>query len=235
MKLEIDFTTYPAGKLGDIRIDVPLREPLGKLKKALRGTLRQFLEVESAYLLLYSNPLWNNEPQLVIVTEPRIDSASFYGAWQLQSDEFGVVGCVGGQNALSIFASHCALPFYVREYDPPLPPAFSRRELIDYIRLLPDRPVALATAEYPNADEWDYLKPSQAKSKSTILELLENNKPFGLFLRSFSNESTTGRSMFGEMRTWVPTHPMRDALVRFSPHPLVGIANPSDPFRRQGN
>ena len=57
---------------------------------------------------------------------------SLYAAWEPYSSEFGPVGFFsGGENRLSAFVSEAATPFYRREQNPPLPPTFSKTELID--------------------------------------------------------------------------------------------------------
>ncbi len=258
MQVEVDFARYPAAKFGTARFDVPLREPLGRLKKALRSMLHRFPEVEGAYLLLYSDPALGDKPRLIVSVVPRVDTRPLYSAWEPHISEFGPVGFFGGiENRFSAFVAHAAAPFYRGKRTLELPPLLSKTDLIHNIRALPDEPVLAQTAAHLETlkENYDHLPPGQAeaeyraqqmemeqalqalrsksthpKAKTALLNYLTVNGPFGLVLRTFSTETTTGRSPFGEFRRWMLTSPMGALLSKFSPFPLVGIANPHNPF-----
>jgi len=63
-----------------------------------------------------------------------------------------------------------------------------------------------------------------------LLNCLNKDTPFGLVLRTFSTETITGESPFGKFRAWTHKHPLGDLLAQCTALPLVGIANPHDPF-----
>jgi len=253
VQVEIDFARYPAARFGDARFDVP-SATLGGHKKALREVLRRFAEVETAYLLLCEQPAWGDRPQLIVSIESQVDTQLLYSAWKPHIAEFGIVGFFAGSKAFSAYTSYAATPFYRREHSPPLPAPFSRAELIDYIRRLPDVPALLATAAHLESlrENYDDLPPERAaaeykaqqmemeqtfetlrsisthlKAKTSLLKLLDDDAPFGLALRTFSTETITGRSLFGQFRSWRRDHPMGGLLAQISPIPLVGIANPT--------
>lgn len=256
MQLQIDFARYPAAKFGDARFDVPAAT-LGGHKKALRQVLRRFAEVETAYLLLCEQPAWGDRPQLIVSIEKQVDTQSLYSAWEPHIPQFGVVGFFAGSKAFSAYTTYAATPFYRREHSCLLPTPFNKTELIDYIRGLPDVPSLLSTAQYLEnlKENYDDLPAEQAaaeykaqqmemehafetlrsisthsKAKTMLLKLLEDDAPFGLVLRTFSTETITGRSVLGEFRAWRRDHPLGELLTQISPLPLVGIANPHDPF-----
>jgi hypothetical protein len=256
VQVEIDLARYPAAKFGDSRFDVP-STTLGGHKKALREVLRRFAEVETAYLLLCEQPAWGDRPHLIVSIESQVDTQLLYSAWKPHIPEFGVVGFFAGSKAFSAYTSYAATPFYRREHSPPLPAPFSKAELMDYIRRLPDVPALVATAAHLESlkENYDDLPPEQAaaeyktqqmemeqtfetlrststhlKAKTSLLKLLGDDVLFGLVLRTFSTETITGPSLFGKFRGWRQGHPMDGLLAQISPLLLVGIANPHDPF-----
>jgi len=68
------------------------------------------------------------------------------------------------------------------------------------------------------------------KAKTSLLKLLDDDAAFGLALRTISTETITGRSLFWKFRRWRLDHQMGGLLAQISLIPLVGIANPQDPF-----
>jgi hypothetical protein len=132
-------------------------------------------------------------------------------------------------------------------------------ELLKLIQGLPDHPHLIATGKFlemlkETYDDLDRLeaermyreqdiearqllmemkeRSTHSKAKRMLIGLLEEHEPFSLFLRTFESEAISGKSVLtGSMhRTWMSDRPLERQINEITPLPLIGIANPIDPF-----
>ncbi len=224
MQLEINFDQYPAAKFGDARFDVPFNRPHGRLKKALRGVLRGFEQVESAYLLVCSDPAWDDSAEPIVAVAPRVCARALSSAWEPYIPEFGVVGFFDAvNNQFSAFAAHAATPFYCPRETRQIPAPFSTPHLIEYVRTLPDDPGLRGTAAYLEAhkENYDHLPPKQAEAARKAQEVWIEDTPHWLgMLQSSSTHATAKAELLKYLTQDIP---FGLALRTFSTFTTAGV------------
>ncbi len=257
-RFTIDLNAWPCASYGTLRFDIP-RAPCGTLKKALRGFLRRFPDIQAAYLLLASRPEWGDAPHVTVPLLTERDLDPVCRAWEAERPEEPPIWFLRvGNNPVSQFACWFAAPFYVRE-TPELPAPFPTAELIALIQGLPETPFLAATSDFLETlkENYDHLAPEEAEAeyraqdlekeqllqelrlrsrhreaKNALLHCLREKENFSLLLRTFEREVASGSSGLtgGRGRVWLSERPLERHIARVTPLQLIGIANPRDPF-----
>jgi hypothetical protein len=256
-RLVIDFDAWPGASLGTMRFDVP-RGPLSRVKRELREFLQASGGVTAAYLLLVSRAEWGDHPQLIVGVATDRDIEPLFRAWQERPIRTRVGFFPLGDDALSAFARAYLLPFFPVSTTS-LPESMTDGELIETIQSLPDVPHLAATAMHLKTleERYDDLPPDMARAeqqaqererentlrelrersthgaaREALLRCLNREEPFSLLLRTFDREVVSGSSGLtgGASRLWITDRSLEAHAAKVTPLPLIGIANPLDPF-----
>ena len=261
-RLVLDFDTFPALSLGALRVDAP-RAPLGSLKRALRAHLQLHPRVEAAYLLLVSDDARGGRPQITIGIVGDGDIDDLARTWtSAHPDDAAVAFFHVMDDAVSFFARTYLLPFYPASAAV-LPASLPDAALMSLIQKLPERPHLAATAAHLETlkESYEHLPAEAAEAedraqrqeaeellqemrgRSThgaarqfLLDSLTSGARFSLLLRTFEREVVSGASKLtgGNARLWLLERPLEAHIARVTPLPLIGIANPLDPFPPSG-
>src|SRR4029450_13922267 len=140
-----------------------------------------------------------------------------------------------------------------------LPEVMTTAELEQLVRGLPETPDLAALSAWFEEIREDYsdLPPEQARrggqaqeaekertlrdirarsthaeARAELLSRLELGQPFSLLLRTFEREVARGRSRMtgGAMMFWPTDRTLDSHVAQGPPLPLIGVANPRDPF-----
>jgi hypothetical protein len=247
----VDLDAYPAASFGALRFDVPRQDisstrhelrSLFSTKRKLRSLLEDWSGVGTAYLLLVSNGELGEAPKLTVGVETDQEVEPLFRRWQALPRRPPMAFFRLGDDALSAFARAFAQPFYPMTATVTLPEIMADSQLTRTIRALPDVPHLAATATHLKTlgDEHEANEvlrelrdgSTHRAAREMLLRCLDLAEPFSLLLRTFDREVASGKSLLtgGDARLWISHRALEEHVARVTPLPLIGIANPRDPF-----